>query len=212
MTQRRKVLLGILLIGLVLAAGTGWWLYARSQSLPFKMVMRGASSTSNNLGVSGGNLVVVAPKPGVFFGTVRAPGRQEQFTYLILFRYGRPKSNGSNRGIKFHSTSDGRKAETTDAIELDGKSIEAAYYIELNEKQTAIEKESLTMGGKSMDMAAGQVFLIDLAVEAPTYQQKKVELPAIPSNLESMQDVEQLAETIRKSLESQDPEIKAFLR
>jgi hypothetical protein len=204
MTHRRKVLLGILFIGLVLAAGTGWWLYARSQSPSLKIVMRGASSSSNNLSVSGGNLVVVAPKPGVFFGTVQAPGRQEQFTYLILFRYGRPASNGSNRGIEVHCTSDGRKAETRDAIELDGKRIEVAYHIELDEKQTAIEKERLTIGGRSMDMTADQVFLIDLATETPTYQQKKVELPAIPSKLESMQDVEQLAETIRSSLENQD--------
>jgi hypothetical protein len=212
MTRRRKVLLGILFVGLVLAAGTGWWLYSRSQSLRFKIVMQGASSSSDNLGVSGGNLVVVAPKPGVFFGTVRAPGRQEQFTYLILFRYGRAKSNGSNRGIEVHCSSDGRKAETKDAIELDGKRIEATYHIELNEKHTAIEKESLTIGGQSLDMTAGQVFLIDLTAETPTYQQKKVELPAIPSKLESMQDVEQLAEMIRRSLESQDLEIKAFLR
>jgi hypothetical protein len=208
----RKVLLGILFIGLVLVAGTGWWWYARAQSQPFRIVVRGSSSSSDNLGVSGGNLVVIAPKPGVFFGTVRKPGSQEQVTYLILFRYGRPRSDSSGRGIHSHCTSDGRKAETTDAIELDGKRVEAAYRIELDEKHTAVANESLTIGGKSVDVTAGQVFLIDLAAETPAYQQKKAELPAVPSKLESMQDVEQLAEAIRRSLERQDPEIKAFLR
>jgi hypothetical protein len=209
MTHRRKLLLGLLFIGLVVVAGAGWWWYARSPSLP--IVLQGGSCSSDNLGVSGGN-IVVAPKPGVLFGTVRKPGSQEAFTYLILFRYGRPKPHGSNQG-QFHCTSDGSKAETKHAIELDGKRIEAAYRIELNQTRTAVANESLTIGGKSVEMTSGHVFLIDLTAEAPAYQQKKVvELPAIPSQLESTQDFEQLAEAIRKSLESQDPEIKAFLR
>jgi hypothetical protein len=54
--------------------------------------------------------------------------------------------------------------------------------------------------------------LIDLTGETLAYQQRKVELPAFPFKLESTQDVEHLVETIRKNLESQDPEIKAFLR
>ena len=61
-------------------------------------------------------------------------------------------------------------------------------------------------------MTSGQVFLIDLTDETPVYQQKNVELSAISSKFGSTQDVEQLVETIRKSLESQDPAIKEFLR
>jgi len=215
MTHRRKLLL-VLTIGLViilaLVAAAGWWWYGRFQSLPFKIVQRGSSTYSNNLGVSSGNLVVDAPKPGLLFGTVRKPGSREQFTYLILFRYGRPKSDDSSRGLQFHCTSDGKKAEANDTVELAGKRIEAAYRIQLNEKGTAVANESLTIGGKGVDMTSGQVFLIDMTAEAPVYQQKKAELPAIPSKLESTQDVEQLAESLRKSLESQDPEIKAFMR
>jgi hypothetical protein len=218
MAHRRKLLLvlllALLLLGLVLVAGAGWWWwYAQSLPLPFRIVARGSSSSSGNLGVSGGSLVLVAPKPGIYFGTVRKPGGPEQFTYLILFRHARPGSHGSKWGIESHCTSDTRgTAETKDAIELDGKRIEAAYRLELDETLTAVANESLAIGGKNVDMVSGRVFLIDLGAETPTYQQKKVELPAIPSPLESTDDVERLAETIRTSLESQDPEIKAFLR
>ena len=72
--------------------------------------------------------------------------------------------------------------------------------------------ESLTVGGKRVDMTAGRVFLIDLTADAPAYRQKKAELPAIPAKLDTPADVERLADIIRASLESQDPEIKAFLR
>jgi hypothetical protein len=56
------------------------------------------------------------------------------------------------------------------------------------------------------------VFLIDLTAQSPVYQQMKVELPAIPTRLETRENAERAAEAIRKSLESQDPDIKAFLR
>ena len=58
----------------------------------------------------------------------------------------------------------------------------------------------------------GNPFLIDLSDQAPVYHQKKLELPAITTKLESPQDVERLAEVIQKSLESQDAEIKEFLQ
>jgi hypothetical protein len=212
MTHRRKLLIGFLLIGLVPVGGAGWWWYTRSQSPPFKAVLRGSTASSGNLGVSGGNLVVVPPVPGVFFGTVKKPDTPEQFTYVILFRYGRSRTELSNSGIQFHCTSSGGKADTKDAIELNGRRIDAAYHIELNPEQTAVASEHLTIGGKSVDMTAGQVFLIDLTAETPTYHQKKVELPAIPSKLESTKDVEQLAEAIRKSLAGHDPEFQEFVR
>jgi hypothetical protein len=208
MTHRRKLLLGFLVFALVLVTGVGWWWYTRS---PLKIVQQ-ARSSSGQLAVSGGNLVVAAPKPGFLFGTVRKPGSQEQFTYLILLRYGHPSSGGSKPSGQCHCTSDGRQAEAEAAVELDGKRIEVVYRIELDETLTAVANESLTIDGKSKDLSTGQVFLIDLTAETPGYRQKEVGLPAVPSKLETTEDLERLAKAIQETLESQDPEIKAFLR
>ena len=207
MTHRRR-LLCLLPIGLAVAVGAGWWWFARLQSLPFKIVLKGPSAYSGGRGVSGGNLVVVSPKPGIFFGTVTKPDSEEQFPYVILFRYGRPKSDGFSRSLQGNCTNGSYSSESNNAIELDGKRIEAVYRFE----HTAVENESLTIGGESVDIRSGQVFLINLSDQATVYRQKNLELPAISSKLESPQDVERLAEAVRKSLESQDPEIKAFLR
>ena len=214
MTHRRKLLRGLLLIGLVLVAGWVW--FTRLHTPALKIVEAGKRLTSDNLDISSRTLVVVPPKPGVLFHTVRKPGRQEQFTYLILFRYG-PRIRSFNfdiRGPEPDCMLDhfGRWAETTDVFELNEKRIEASYRVELNETRTAVANESLTIGGQRVDMTSGQVFLIDLRAEPPVYQQMKIELPAIPSKLESTEDAERAAEAIRKSLETQDPEIKAFLR
>ena len=210
MPHRTKLLLGFLLIGLVLVAGAGWWLYAQSKLSPFSV--QSARTSSGNLTVSGGNLLIVAPKASVLFGTVKTPEGNERFAYLILFKYPRAKAAGPGQDAQFQCTSDGRNAEATHAIALEGKRIEATYRIELNQDLTTVAKESLSLGGKSVDLASGRVFLIDLTAEMPAYQQREVELPAVPVKPESMQDVERLVELIRKALESQDSEIKAFLR
>lgn len=229
-THRRKIIGWLLLIGLVPLAG--WLWHIRLRTPVWKVVEVGARITGADLDfirpevrarlvsegfhISSRTLVVVPPKPGVLFSTVRKPGNQEQFTYLILFRYGpRLWSYGNiiiSRGFVPRCTFDGTVAETNDRLKVNGKPIEACYRVELNETQTAVANESLRIGGKRVDMASGQVFMVDLAAESPVYQQMKVELPAIPSKLETTEDAERAAEAIRKSLESQDPEIKAFLR
>ena len=103
-------------------------------------------------------------------------------------------------------------AETVDAFEVNDGTIEASYRVELDETQTVIVSERMTIGGKHVDMTAGQVFLIDLTTASPIYQQREVELPAIPSKLETREDAERAAEAIRSSLDRRDPKIKAFLR
>ena len=210
MIHRTKLFLGFLLLGLVLVAGAGWWLYAPAKLLP--VTVQGARSSSGNLTISGGNLLIVAPKPSVLFGTVKAPDGKERFAYLILFQYPHAKAAGSSPDTQFQCTSDGTKAEATHAIALEGKRIEATYRIELNHDPPTVAKESLSLGGKGVDLASGQVFLIDLTGETLAYQQRNVELPAFPFKLESTQDVEQLVALIRQNLGSQDAEIKAFLR
>lgn len=174
-----------------------------------------ARLVSEDFHISSRTLVIIPPKPGVLFGTVTKPGKREQFTYIILFRYGRRlRSYGgiSSRPRKLLCTFDGRVAETNDRFEVNVKPIEASYRLELNETRKAVANESLTIGGERVDIGAGQVFLIDLTSQSPVYRQIKVELPAIPSKLGSEEAAERAAEAIRQSLEKQDPEIKAFLR
>ncbi len=229
MTNRRKTIDWLLLICLVSLAG--WLWYPQLRKPVWKIVEVGTRLTGDDLGfirpevrarlvsegfhISSRTLVIVPPKPGVLFGTVRKPGSQEEFTYLMLFRYGRRlRGYGGiiSRDMKLLCTFDGTVAETNDRFTVNGKPIEASYRLELNEARTAVANESLTIGGERADIAAGRVFLIDLTVESPVYQQMKVELPAIPARLETRDDAERAAEAIRESLETQNPKIKAFLR
>ena len=216
MAQRRKLLSGLLLIGLALVAG--WLCFTLLHTPVYKIVKPGLRLTSDTLGISSKTLVAVPPKPGVLFSTVRKLGGQEEFAYLILFKYG--------RRIRQHSTSIvrrggspavckldhfGKWAETPAEFKVNGKPIEASYRVELNETRTAVANESLTIGGKPVDITSGRVFLLDLTTNPQVYRQMNVELPAVPTKLESEEDAERAAEAIRKSLESRDSDIKAFL-
>ena len=213
MTRRRKLLLGLLIVSLIGVTGATWW-YARSQSSTFRIVWLGSRGSSDNFSVVAGNLVIDAPKPGLLFGTETTPGNPEQLAYVVLFKYGHPRPHQLNVSSPSSSSFklDSRKAETKSTIELIGRRIEVSYNVELNEARTAIAHESLAVDGKSKDLASGRVFLVDLTAETPVYQQKNVNLPAIPFKLDSTADVERLAGMIRKTLEGQDLEMEPFLR
>jgi hypothetical protein len=216
MTNRREIVGWLLLIGLAPVAG--WLWFVKLHTPAWNVVEAGARLTSDPLNITSRTLVVVPPKPGVVFSTVRKLGGDEEFIYLILFKYGnRVRSYGTNlvrrepppRTLLDHS---GKWGQTSAAFTLNGKPIEMFYRVELNETRTAVSKERLTIEGNYVDMRSGRVFLVDLTAEPPVYRQMKVELPAIPSKLETREDTERAAETIRRSLENQNPEIKAFCR
>ncbi len=216
MTNRRKIIGWMLLTCLVLLAGWLWYVQLRKPA--WNIVEAGARLTSDNLYITSKTIVVVPPKPGVIFSTVRKLEGDEDFIYIILLKYGdriRSYSSGIIRreGSQALCKLDnfGRWAETMVAIEVNGEPIEASYRVELNETRTAVANESLTIGGKPVDMTSGRVFLLDLTAESPVYRQMKVELPPIPMKLETKEDAERVAEAIRRNLENKDLDIKAFL-
>ena len=218
MAHRQRILAYLLFVVLALVAVWVWFAHLRTPG--FDIVEAGARLTSASLDITSRTIVVVPPEPGVVFSTVRKPGNKEQFAYVLLLNYGhRIRSSSSfivSRGLPVppgaqldHS---GRWAETTTALELNGKPIEASYRVELDETGTAVANEALTIAGKPVDMMSGQVFLVDLTGEPPVYRQMKVELPPTPIKLQTTEDAERAAEAIRERLGSQHVEIKAFLR
>ena len=186
--RRRRILVLCLLLALVaLAASTGTWWYFRARSQSFRVVMGGGRSSSGKLSICGGNLYAVAGKPAVLFGTVTKPGRQEEFTYVVVFRYGLAATSlpAAMPSINFLSTSEGRKWESRDAISFGGKRIEADYTMEMNETETAVARETLTVGGEGRTPAAGRLFLVNLSADPPTYTQKDLALPAAVSSFQT---------------------------
>lgn len=193
MASRRDIA-GVLLL-IILAAVAGWLWFIRLRKPTYKIVQSGALMTSEPLDVRSRTVVVVPPKPGVIFSTIRKLGGDEEFAYFILVKYGnRIESRGPDilRTGQSQSRCElehfGRWARTSPAFTLNGKPIEVAYHVELDETYSMIVQERLTVEGNYVDMRSGQVFLVDLTAEPTVYRQVKVKLPAIPTKLESNQN------------------------
>jgi hypothetical protein len=209
---RREILLASLAIAAaVLVGGAALWL-SRARPPLFRFVAGGSRSTSDGLGISSGNIVVVEGKSGVLFGTVKQPSGPERLTYLIFFKVGPPARHEAENGANFHCSSDGSSAQAEDAIVISGRRVEATYRIVLDKARSGAASETLEVGGRGVDMAAGRVFLVDFTTGTAVYRQREVSLPPSVPALSTTGDVERFAEEIRKDLEGRDSEIRAFVR
>jgi hypothetical protein len=210
-----KPFLTMLAIVSILLVGGVWLWFVRIQSPAFRFVMVGGrNSVSNGFGISSGNVVAVAGRPAVLFGTVTEPGASERFTYLIFFKFkiSPPYEDNPLSGLDFHCSSNGEKAEAQDGFVINGKRVEVAYRIELDKLRGGPPIETLEVGGMSVDVAAGKVFLVDLTNGPPVYRQRAVSLPPGFPKLEKTADVERFVDELRQSLESKDHEVRDFLR
>jgi hypothetical protein len=206
--RRRLLVLGLLVLLAALPVGAGALWFARDRTGSYRIVMRGGRR------LSGGNLFLVSGKPAILFATVTKPGAQEELSYVLVFRHALSAADLAGPGpyIDLGTSGEGRKQVSRDAITINGRRIEARYEVAWNETYTEVTREALAVGAQSKELNAGQVFLVDLAGQAPVYIQKNLDLMPSVTPLESPADVERLAEAILRSLENQDAETKAFIR
>ncbi len=214
MKRRRFLLLGLFVLLAALSVGACVLWRARNGTGSYRIIMRGGKSSFGNLGISGGNLFLVSGKPGILFGTVTKPGAQEELSYVLIFRHALSAADLGVLGppADLGTSGEGRKQESRDAITISGKRIEARYEVDWNETYTEVTREALAVGGKSKELSAGKVFLVDMAGQEPVYIEKDLKLMSSVTRLESPADVERLAESILRILENQDGETKAFIR
>ena len=222
-SRRFLVVLGALFLLIALLAGAGVWWFVQDRLTPYRLVMQGGRTGAGDFSITSGNVYAVSGRPAVVFATIKKRGVQEELTYVLVFRRlpsglslgstGLPIDNssfGSSGGTG--GPGEGSKYRSHAAFSINGKQIEASYEVELNETDSAATRERITAGGEGKDLAAGRVFLVDLAGQSPTYKQKTLNSSPTVSPLQSPEDVERVAEAIVKALESQDEEAKAFLQ
>lgn len=179
---------------------------------PTKYIAVGAGASADGFAASGGNLLAQGGKPGVMFGTVTPPKGTTRLSYVILFKLPPAKS-----GFNIQSANDAKGlsaggADIEAAHTIHGNRIEARSVFELKADRSAIEKETLSVGGQAADPMAGRLFLIDFTAASATYEQKDITLPDAAPTLTSEADVERFAESLIKSLREKNPEIARWLK
>jgi hypothetical protein len=165
-------------------------------------------SRSDSLEVHAGGVVVREKAAGVAFGTVKVGGNKRQLSYLVIFKHnlgGPGKSDFTEETM-----AEERRGESKQSLAIAGQALSVEYKVALNARRR-IDKETLTVNKKAADAARGRVFLVDLTVSPPKWEQVKAKLPAEVGDLSGKKAAEQLAKEVVAALAKQSKKVKAFV-
>jgi hypothetical protein len=169
-----------------------------------------SGSKSRTLEVHAGGLVVASDEPGAAFGTVRAGKGKRVLSYFVILRHNLEGSGESDFSEDTKASDD--KGQSKQSIKIDGKKLEVAYTVTLDPASGVIRQETLALNGKAVSVARGRVFLVDLTVSPPKWEQKNLKLPAEVPALGQKKAASATAKKVLESLAKEDRKVAAFLK
>jgi hypothetical protein len=188
---------------------TVWCLLVALSAREGVMFIQGTSgSRSDFLEVHAGGVVVREKAPGVAFGTVKVGGNKRQLSYLVIFKHNIGGSGKSD--LTEEATAEEARGESKQTVTIDGKALKVEYSLTLNARKR-IDKETLTVNKKAADPSKGRVFLVDLTVSPPKWEQVKAKLPADVADASNKKAAEALAKEVVAALVKEDKKVKAFV-
>jgi hypothetical protein len=153
-------------------------------------------------------------RPIAWFGAVKPTDGKGRFLYLLIF-----KTPANFVADSFRISFDGRGSSDTGvegavAVRVGTKmAVEVAYKFATDPMTHAVQKQSLTVGGREVKADEPRVFVVDLTGEKVTYTPVKVGLPKeAPDVSESKHDtwgpaVQRAVDQLKKD----SPELKKLL-
>jgi hypothetical protein len=172
-----------------------------------ELLQAATGSRSDELELHAGGLVLREGAAGSAFGTVRIAAGKRHLSYFIVFKHNFGKEEKSDFAEECSvEKGDGESKQT---LGMDGRSLEVVYKVRAEEGKKAVQ--SITLNKKSADLTRGRVFLVDLTVSPPRWEQKKLELPAEVPAATSKKAADELARKVLASLAKQDRKVKEFI-
>ena len=138
-----------------------------------EVIQAPSGSSSKQVEVQAGGLVLREGEAGAAFGTVRVGRGKRQLAYFVVLRHDVGKAEKSE--FNEDAEADGKVGKAKQTVSLDGKTLEIAYEVRVGDKEPA---ETLTVNKKGLDPKKGRVLLVDLTGEAVRVEQRKIDLPA----------------------------------
>jgi hypothetical protein len=163
------------------------------------------------LGVHPGGLVVREGSAGSGFGTVRAGKGKRRFAYFVLFKHKLGDAGEGETACSEDASAGDEGGSSTQTIQIAGHRLTIAYRVELDRRTRKVRKEVLTLNGKDVDPRKGRVFVVDLTVSPPRWEQKRLRLPDGVPDASRPKDAEALAKKTLADLARQDRSVRAFL-
>jgi hypothetical protein len=168
-----------------------------------------SGSRTDSLELHSGGLVVREGSAGAAFGTMRAGKGKRQLSYFVVFKHrlgGEGKSDFTEE-----ATAEDAGGDSKHSLTIDGKTLQMAYTVKLDVDSKKVSRETLTVNRKSVDLARGRVFLVDLTASPPKWEQRKLNLPAEVGEATSKKAAEELVKKVLASLIKEDRKLKAFV-
>lgn len=173
-------------------------------------VLRGASIEPDGFWFQAGGLFE-KDTPGVIFGMTKKPGGDRELAYVVLFKH---RANAKSKLVTPGdlSTEKGRVVTMTGGIEIDDKKIGLTLTIEIDRATKTMKSEGLVFAGKAIDLKNGRVFLVDLTMDEPKWQQVESKLPGKLAEPGVNVDVREVALRVIAELPEQSEAIRKFLK
>ena len=144
-----------------------------------EFTLPGSSAEIRGFWFQAGGLCLTKDWPGVLFGMVKAPGRDRELTYLVIFQHHATAQSRvtSPAKIRHKLEADRHVVTVSDGIHVDGKGVDLSLEMALDLTKKTVSREEMTFAGQKLDLANGRLFLVDLTGETASWKQVLVALP-----------------------------------
>jgi hypothetical protein len=141
-----------------------------------ELVQGAAGSKSDLLGLHAGGLVLREGEPGAVFAAVHPLKGARQLAYFVAIKHRWPGEGKTESNEEV--TVEEQEGSARHHLTLEGRAFPLVYTASVDREGRNLRKETLTAGGKAIDLAKGRVLIVDLTVDPPAVLQRKIELPS----------------------------------
>ena len=178
-----------------------------STSMVDHFVFTNGDKVSGHVGAC---LLCLGDRPLAGFGLTKDPDKPAEYTYLLVFKTGGKKFEGSGSGAEVNS--DGKKS--TYKITFDIGDVEIPLELETvrDDNQKVVSAKTI-VGGQTLTDKGSRVVVVDLTKEKPTYQVVK---GALPTSVPDLADKEGAgwAKAVKEAiaeLKTKQPELEKLI-
>lgn len=171
-----------------------------------EVIQATTGSRSDALEVRVGGLVVREGEAGAAFGNVQVGETGRRWTYFVVFKH----ALGCDGRLEWaeETATDAATGRGKQMVAIDGRVLHLDYRVEAAAKGV---QETLRLNDRPADLARGRVFLVDLTVHPPTWEQRKFALPAEVGRVTTRKEAIEIVQQVFASFRRKDRQIHAFL-
>lgn len=181
-----------------------------THSIPFSLASSGHACSSGDVEILSGGVQIRSEHPAVFFGSIdRGAESGREYSFVVLGNTSSLAANLNAANEIGRATCNGGEMTAWSHVTVNGVALEASHVVALDESESAITSETLTLQGQVVDPERGRLFLLDLGHPERALVQVDAPLPAAPGPDD---DFESLTGALVERLLDEHEQVRELLR